>query len=319
MSFPVFRRYLKKKAERLGHDALPWWDLFAPATAARRYAFAEAREFVLEQFFRFSPRLGALAKRAFDGRWIDAGPRAGKRGGAFCMSLPAVAESRVLCNFDCSLYEVLSIAHELGHAFHNECQVGRTELQKITPMTLAETASIFGETIVTEAALSVATSAEERLNIVETSLMASAQNIVDITSRFLFEREVFERRARSELSADELCDVMLRAQAETYGDGLDERYRHPYMWTWKPHYYFPDRSFYNFPYAFGQLFGLGLYAMYRELGEAFIPDYETLLASTGEGTAADLAAHFGIDLRRPEFWQGSLKMLEAQVEQYLAL
>jgi pepF/M3 family oligoendopeptidase len=219
-SFPAFRRYLKKKAERLGQDALPWWDMLAPAPDnERRYSFAEARDLVLEQFFRFSPRLGALAGRAFNERWIDAGPRAGKSGGAFCMPLPAVDESRVLCNFDGSFDEVLSMAHELGHAFHNECQVGKTELQKITPMTLAETASTFCTTITIEGALSMAGSPEERLSVLEGTLINASQIIVDITSRFVFEQEVFERRARSELSADELCDIMLRAQAETYGDG----------------------------------------------------------------------------------------------------
>jgi oligoendopeptidase F len=318
-SFPVFRGYLRKKAERLGARELPWWDLFAPTDDARRFTFGEARALLLDQFFRFSPRLGALARRAFNERWIDAAPRAGKVGGAFCMPLPAVGESRVLCNFDGSLGAVLTVAHELGHAFHNACLEGKTELQKVTPMTLAETASVFNETMVVNAALATSESAEERLSILDASLVGGSQIVLDISSRFRFDREVFERRARSELSADELCEIMLRTQAETYGDGLDERYRHPYMWTWKPHYYRPDVSFYNFPYAFGLLFGLGLYKVYEDRGETFISDYERMLASTGEGTAADLAARFGIDLRRSEFWQGSLAVLERQAELYSAL
>lgn len=318
-SFPVFRRYLSKKAERLGDEVLPWWDLFAPIGNARRYAFAEARDLLLDQFFRFSARLGALAQRAFDEHWIDAAPRAGKVGGAFCIPLPAVGESRVLCNFDGSLREVLTVAHELGHAFHNACLEGRAELQKITPMTLAETASVFNETMVINAALAASESAEERLSILEASLVSGSQIVLDISSRFRFDREVFERRTRSELSSDELCEIMLRTQAETYGDGLDERYRHPYMWTWKPHYYRPDVSFYNFPYAFGLLFGLGLYKVYEDSGETFVADYARMLARTGESTAADLAARFGIDLRRPEFWQGSLAVFEGQVQLYSAL
>ena len=318
-SFPVFRRYLRKKAERLGDEGLRWWDLFAPTGDARRYTFGEAQDLLLDQFYRFSSELGALARRAFDERWIDAAPRAGKVGGAFCMPLPAVGESRVLCNFDGSLNGVLTVAHELGHAFHNACLEGKAELQKVTPMTLAETASVFNETLVVNAALAASERAEERLSILEASLMNGSQIVLDISSRFRFDREVFERRARSELSSDELCEIMLRTQAETYGDALDERYRHPYMWTWKPHYYRPDVSFYNFPYAFGLLFGLGLYKVYEDSGEAFVPDYARMLASTGEGTAQDLAARFGIDLRRSEFWQGSLAVFEDQVERYLAM
>jgi oligoendopeptidase F len=214
---------------------------------------------------------------------------------------------------------VLTIAHELGHAYHNECQVGKTVLQTQTPMTMAETASIFCETIVTDALLQKAASAEEELAILETFLIGATQVIVDITSRYLFEKEVFERRAQAELSADDFCDIMLRAQKATYGDGLDERYLHPYMWAWKPHYYRATLSFYNYPYAFGLLFGLGVYGVYRERGPAFVPQYDALLASTGEGTAADLAARLGIDLRRPDFWQGSMKVIEARVERYLAV
>ena len=186
-------------------------------------------------------------------------------------------------------------------------------------MTLAETASIMCETIVFEAAIQQAASPEEELAILETSLVSDSQVIVDIYSRYLFEKEVFERREKSELTADEFCEIMERAQEATYGDGLDERYRHKYMWTWKPHYYSAGLSFYNFPYAFGLLFGTGLYAIYRERGDEFIPEYQDLLASTGEGTAEDLAARFGIDLRTPEFWQNSLEVIAKRVERYEAL
>jgi oligoendopeptidase F len=192
-------------------------------------------------------------------------------------------------------------------------------LQRRTPMTLAETASIFNETIVTDALLDQARSDEERLTILETFLIGASQVIVDIYSRFLFEREVFERRAAAELSADDFCEIMLWAQGETYGDGLDARYLHPYMWAWKPHYYRPGLSFYNFPYAFGLLFGLGLYAVYQERGGAFLNDYNHLLASSGQGRAAELAAGFGIDIRERAFWQGSLDLIAGRIDQYLAL
>jgi pepF/M3 family oligoendopeptidase len=320
-SFPKFRKYLKAKAKRLGHSgALPWWDLMAPVSATERhFTWDETRAFVLDNFATFSPRLHAMSKRAFDENWIDAEQRAGKRAGAFCMEVPAVDESRILCNFDGSLDQVSTIAHELGHAFHNECQIGKPFLQTVTPMTLAETASIFCENIIIDAALKTATSRDEKLSILETDLIGKTQVIVDISSRYLFETEVFKRREQAELSADELGDLMLSCQQQTYGDGLDERYMHKYMWTWKPHYYFAGLSFYNFPYAFGLLFGLGLYAIYQQRGAAFVADYESLLASTGLADAATLAKRFKIDIRQKAFWKGSLDLIGERIDEYCAL
>jgi pepF/M3 family oligoendopeptidase len=316
-SFPIFRRYMMAKAKKLGKDRLAWWDLLAPVGKSERtYTWPEAVRFILTQFKAFDERLERLAKRAFDNNWIDAQPRNGKRGGAFCMDVPGVEESRILCNFDESLDSVSTVAHELGHAFHNECLAGKTMLQRITPMTLAETASIMNETIITNAALSEAKKPEEELAILETYLVASSQVIIDITSRFLFEKEVFERRASSELSADDFCEIMLRRQKETYGEALSEEFMNKYMWTWKVHYYIPSFSFYNYPYAFGLLFGTGLYAAYKEQGNKFVKDYEILLGSTGEARPAELAARFGFDLRKPEFWRNSIRIIEEKVKRY---
>jgi pepF/M3 family oligoendopeptidase len=316
-AFPAFRRYLRSKAARLGKPALPWYDIFAPmGKRQKQLSFGEARAFVLENFERFSPELSAFARRAFDQGWIDAEMRDGKPGGAFCAGIPAIEESRVMCNFDGSLEQTLTIAHELGHAFHNSCMTGKPPLLRSTPMTLAETASIFCETLATDAALSQVSDVQEELAILESFLNNACQITVDISSRFLFEKEVFERRARAELSADEFCDIMRRAQLATYGDGLDPNYLHPYMWTWKPHYYDANLNYYNFPYSFGLLFGLGLYAIYQERGPAFVPEYKALLASTGQGKAAELAARFGIDIRSPEFWKASLAIIEKRIDRY---
>jgi pepF/M3 family oligoendopeptidase len=319
-SFPIFRRYWHSKAERLGKPTLAWWDLWAPVgRLGRRYTWDESRDFILSQFGTFSDRLAGLAQRAYDSRWIDAEPRDGKRGGAFCMRVLGVEESRVMCNFDGSLDQVFTIAHELGHAYHNEVQKGKTPLQRRTPMTLAETASIMCETVVTDAALAQAEDPEEELAILEIFLLSASQVIVDIYSRYLFETEIFERREQAELSADDFCEMMSRFQRETYGQALDENFLHPYMWTWKPHYYIPELSFYNFPYAFGLLFGLGLYAVYQERGEEFLDDYDALLRSTGEGMAGDLAGRFGIDLKDPAFWEGSMKVIEGRIDRYVSL
>ena len=321
-SFPMFRGYFRSKAKRLGHEKLPWWDVFAPVGESNTvFTFNEAREFILEQFGEFSPRLREFARRAFENHWIDAEQRDGKRGGAFCMEIPGVNESRVMCNFDGSLDQVTTIAHELGHAFHNDCaqKAHKTKIQKLTPMTLAETASIMCETIVAHASLKKARNDSERLAILESKLAGDSQVIVDIYSRYLFEKEVFKQREKAELSADELCEIMEKAQLASYGDGLDERYLQKWMWTWKPHYYSAGFSFYNYPYAFGLLFGTGLYAIYQKRGDDFVEDYVQLLASTGEASAADLAARFGINIRQKEFWADSLKIIGAQVDEYIRI
>jgi len=319
-SLPAFRRYFQHKASLLGKEALPWWDLFAPVgRSEKRYSFTEAQELLLQQFGAFSPRQLGMAQRAFEQHWIDAESRDGKQSGAFCMSLPDLEESRVLCNFDGSFDQVCTLAHELGHAFHSVCHAGQTMLQRRTPMILNETASILSETMVTEAVLARTTDAQETLSILETFLIGAGQTVVDIYSRYLFEKEVFERRAHAELAADELCEMMLSAQRAAYGDGLDPRYLHPYMWAWKPHYYRPGLSFYNFPYTFGLLFGLGLYAIYRQRGPVFVPEYEDLLRHSGEGKVAELAARFGIHIRERAFWESSLKVVEERIGRYLEL
>jgi oligoendopeptidase F len=232
-----------------------------------------------------------------------------------------VKESRILSNFDGSFDQVSTLAHELGHAFHNYCifKAGKTELQRKSPMTLAETASIMCETIVTEAVLSQTGDPQEQLAVLEAQLINASGVTVDIFSRFLFEKEVLERREKSELSAEDLNEIMIRAQKETYGDGLDDRYLQKFMWTWKPHYYSPDLPFYNFPYAFGLLFATGLYAIYQQRGADFVPDYMNLLASTGEETAARLAERFDIDITRRKFWDDSLAIIGKRVDRYCGL
>lgn len=321
-SFPMFRKYFKHKAKLIGKEKLAWWDIMAPMGKTDKvYSFEEARDFIVENFNKFSPELGAFAKRAFDNNWIDAEQRDGKRGGAFCMGVSGVKESRILANFDGSFDQVSTLAHELGHAFHNECayQADKTELQQSTPMTLAETASIMCETIVTEAVLKNVTDPQEELAIIEAQMNNATGVIVDIYSRYLFEKEVFERRAQSELSADDLNDIMERAQKATYGDGLDEKFLQKFMWTWKPHYYSSGFSFYNYPYAFGLLFATGLYAIYQKRGADFVPAYKALLAATGENRAAELADTFGINIRTKKFWADSLAIIGKRVERYCEL
>ncbi|MDQ3875964.1 MAG: M3 family oligoendopeptidase [Actinomycetota bacterium] len=316
-ALPGLRRYLATKARALNLPALAWFDLFAPlppsptggGNGRREWDFGTARAFILEQFGAYSTSLRDLADHAFANRWIDAEPRAGKRDGAFCLPIRP-GESRILSNFRPSFSAMATLAHELGHGYHNLVTAELTPLQRQIPMTAAETASIFCQTVVKNAALRTASSAE-RLEILEGSLEANVQMTLDILSRFLFERRLLERRRERELSVSELCELMLEAQRETYADGVQGDL-HAYMWAVKPHYYFT--SFYNFPYTFGLLFGLGLHARYEADPERFRPRYDALLASTGLDDVASLAARLDVDVRSPDFWRESLAVIRDDID-----
>ena len=302
-ALPELRRYFGAKARALGVSELAWYDLFAPlGGSSNGWDFGAARAFIVEQFASYSDALRDFADRAFRERWIDAEPREGKVDGAFCLRVRR-GESRILSNFSSTFSAMGTLAHELGHGYHNVVAAGLTPLQRAIPMTAAETASIFCQTIVKNAALRDAGPAE-RLEILEGSLQSDIQVVVDILSRFLFERRLLERRRERELSVSELCALMLEAEREAYGDALEAETLHPYMWAVKPHYYFS--TFYNFPYTFGLLFGLGLYARYEADPDAFRARYDELLGSTGLLDVPDLAARVEIDVRSPEFWRESL-------------
>ncbi len=313
-SLPDFRRYFRAKARLLGQERLPFSDLFAPVgRSTRTWSYQEAQDFIETQFRGYSDKLGDFAARAFEGDWLDVPPAPGKRDGAFCMGWRG-AESRILLNYEPSLDSVSTLAHELGHGYHNLCLAGRTPLQRQMPMTLAETASIFCETIAVNAALEHA-QGDEKLYILETQLQGQAQVVVDIHSRFLFEKSVFEARAARDLAPGEFGELMLSAQRASYGDGLSGEL-HPYMWAVKGHYYIPGLSYYNYPYTFGLLFGLGLYARYLQDPDQFKAGYDDLLSSTGLADAATLAARFGIDTRDGAFWEGSLDVIRGSIREY---
>lgn len=313
-SLPDFRRYFLAKAKLLGKERLPFYDLFAPVgKSTQSWSYEGAQDFIETQFRGYSDRLGDFAARAFREDWLDVPPAPGKRDGAFCMGWRG-AESRILLNYEPSLDSVSTLAHELGHGYHNLCLAGRTPLQRQTPMTLAETASIFCETIAVNAALNNA-GGDEKLYILETQLQGQAQVVVDIHSRFLFEKAVFGAREARDLAPGEFGELMLSAQRATYGDGLSDEL-HPYMWAVKGHYYIPGLSYYNYPYTFGLLFGLGLYARYLQDPDTFKASYDDLLSSTGLADARALAARFGIDTRDGAFWTGSLDVIRGNIGEY---
>jgi pepF/M3 family oligoendopeptidase len=315
-SFPDFRRYMKAKAKVLGKTALPWWDLGAPLhSKEKHWDWSTTESFIVEQFGTYSDKLAGLARRAFDERWIDAEPREGKRDGGFCMGVHRDV-SRILVNFTHTDLSVATVAHELGHAYHNLNMDGLRLNQRRTPMALAETASTFCETIVSRAMFDAAAD-DEKLGILNGDLVRDNMIVVAIHSRFLFEKHVYEMRKQRELSATELCNAMRDAQMECFGDALDPEATHPYMWCVSPHYY--SLAYYNWPYTFGLLFGLGLYKRYESDPDGFRAGYDDLLRSTGSDDAAGLCARFGIDIRTPEFWRASLDVVRERIDAFCAL
>lgn len=313
-ALPSFRKYLKLKAKLLKRESLRFCDLFAPvAQSTAVWTFEAASHTIIELFSRFHPPMGSFAERAFKEGWVDAQPRRGKVGGAYCIHLPITGESRILCNFDGSFSSVSTVAHELGHAYHGELLKQIPALLREYPMTLAETASIFAETMLFDGALEQAPE-EEKIGLIEHFLQESTQVIVDILSRFIFEKSLFAAREERELTPEELCTLMLSAQQQTYGEGLDPDWLHPYMWAVKGHYYHTNLAFYNYPYAFGQLFGLGLYARYKEQGSGFGTTYDNLLRLTGANSAETVAAEIGCDIENPDFWRAGIQLITSYIE-----
>ena len=316
----VFRDYLKTKATALGYqNGLPWFELYAPVIEDHdSHPYEKSCQFIINQFSTFSEHLGTFAKKAIENNWIDVYPQSGKVGGAFCCNLHSIKESRFLLNYGDSFSDAITMAHELGHGFHGECLNDESILNSDYPMPIAETASTFCETIVTKAALKKAND-QTKLSLLEDELSGATQVIVDIYSRYLFESRFFEKRETGALSVEEIKELMIQAQKDAYGDGLDHQYLHPYMWTWKPHYYYADFSFYNFPYAFGLLLAKGLYTIYQKEGSKFSNTYEKLLSLTGKMSLEDVCSSVNINLKDKSFWQASINTFKEDLTLYKQL
>lgn len=318
---PKFWAYMKAKAKLLGYEnGLPFFELFAPLEGNNKvYTTEDARNYLVELFSGFDQEETEMIARAFDESWIDFFPHEGKVGGAFCAGIHSIGESRVLTNFGGTLGDVVTLAHELGHAFHNHCLRNNSCLNLDVSMPVAETASTFNEVVAMNAAISAEKDPIARRALIEGQLMDANQIICDIYSRYLFETAVFENRQNGFMFADQLCEIMLDAQKKAYGDGLDPQYLHPYMWACKSHYYSGGLSFYNFPYAFGGLFARGLYAKYLREGKPFVDLYKKLLKATGTTTVEGAAEVAGIDLTDKEFWRASLQILADEIDEFISL
>ena len=317
---PKFRQYLRHKAKLLGYEnGLPWYEIFAPMGKAggKTFTAEDSHAYLVEHFESFAPDLAEMVDEAFKNDWIDFYPRAGKVGGAFCSNLPFLKQSRILTNFSGSFGSVVTLAHELGHAYHGMMIQDHRPLNTGYTMPVAETASNFNELIIVNDAIAKS-EGEEKIQLIESQLQDCTQIIVDIYSRFLFEDEVIRRRKNTFLFAKDLEEIMTNAQKEAFGDGLDPDTLHPYMWCCKSHYFSAGLSYYNFPYAFGGLFSRGLYAKFLEEGEAFLPKYRELLKATTVDTVENVALIAGIDLTNPEFWRKSLDIIAQKIDEFIA-
>lgn len=319
---PHFQKYLKHKASLLGYEhGLPWYDLFAPLEGnQKKFTIETAKTYLLDHFRPFADDLADLIETAFDNAWIDFYPRKGKVGGAFCANLSVIKQSRVLTNFDGSLGDVVTLAHELGHAYHGFMIEDHRPLNTDYSMPVAETASTFNENIIMNAAIDEEQDPKAKAALIENQLQDLTQIICDIYSRFLFEKAVFEQRKSSTfLFADRLCEMMMDAQKEAYGDAIDPTTLHPFMWINKSHYYSASLSFYNFPYAFGGLFARGLVAQYEKEGASFVPKYRSMLKATTVSSVEDVARMAGIDLTKKEFWDESLTTCVKRINEFIDL
>ncbi|MCL2293644.1 MAG: M3 family oligoendopeptidase [Spirochaetes bacterium] len=347
-SLPVFHKYLDAKASLLGVKKLAFYDLFAPLPLATKafsaraattnaapgdavparekktklendicvWPFQDAANFITEAFRDFSPEMGLFVENAFNKRWIDAAPHKGKVGGAYCINFPLAKESRILCNYNNSFSAVATVAHELGHAWHNEVLKDESIIHHNYPMTLAETASIFSEIMIFDKAINGASCSAEKLFIMEILLQEVTQIIVDILSRFYFEKEVFARREKGDISAQEFSAIMRDAQKKTYGNAIAKKTYHQYMWAVKGHYYIPSLSFYNYPYAFGQLFGVALYKKYLSDKENFPQQYNKILRESGRKTSIEIAQQAGFDIEKELFWLDSIDYIKQMIDEF---
>lgn len=333
-SLPLWREYFNLKADFLHKNnltvsqdkkGLAFYDLFAPLVStplnkrdnsekgllSKEWTFDEARDYIIERYSSFSAEMGEFAKKAFAENWIDAEVRAGKVGGAYDEDFALGHQSRIMTNFTGAFSDIITLAHELGHAYHFSCMKGKPSAFFSYPMTLAETASTFAETIVKQDMISKCSDAE-KIQILDLDLQDVSQVLVDILCRFYFEKSVFEEREKGELNADDFCRLMREAQEKSYGNGLNTE-RHEYMWAVKSHYYSTGLDFYNFPYAFGQLFAAGLYARYQNEGAAFAKTYAELLSNTGNMSCEDLCKKAGFDITKKDFWKSGIEMYAREV------
>lgn len=313
--------YIDAKKKLLGIDKFCWYDEFAPCGKVDKlYSFEEAGKFVVEQAGRFSTDMAEFMRMALDNRWVEAEDRAGKRAGGYCTSLGPIKQSRIFMTYAGSFENLLTLAHELGHAYHQWVLKDRPPFAAGYPMNLAETASIFTETLVVDAALEAADDPQEKLMLLEQKLQGAYVMYTDLHSRYLFEKNFYEERKGGMVSRERLSEMMIDAQRQAFAGLLDESGYHPLFWCSKLHFYYTEVPFYNFPYTFGFLFAGGVYDRAQREGSSFADKYSALLADTGSMTTEDVAQkHLGVDLTTESFWADAVSRSMADVNAFVKL
>ncbi|CAG9619398.1 M3 family oligoendopeptidase [Sutcliffiella rhizosphaerae] len=315
----IFKQYLARKAELLGLEKLNMYDVSAPLSSEETIlSYQEGAEFITEQFSKFGPELTSFTEKAFEDRWIEAEDRAGKRPGGFCTSFPVSGQSRIFMTYSGTLSNVSTLAHELGHAFHQHAMHDVPTLNRFYASNVAETASTFAEMIVADAAVKYAKDEMEKISLLEDKIQRSVAFYMNIHARFLFETRFYEERKKGLVSVEKLNDLMVEAQKEAYCGALDE-YDHTF-WASKMHFFITQVPFYNFPYTFGYLFSLGIYSQALEEGANYEEKYIALLKDTASMTVEDLAMkHLGVDLTERDFWEKAVQKSLEDVEEFLQL
>lgn len=318
-SLPMFHKYYHKKAEILGHKiSLPFYDIFAPiGDANSKISYLDARDLIVSSFKTFSEELATFARNAFDNRWIDAELRSGKGNYGLCVDIFPIKESRILANFTGNFSDVGVLAHEIGHAYHSYCLRDEKMLNTVYHTPIAETASIFCETIVNSALINIL-SPNESISLLEKSISDAGYYIVDFYARYLFENKLYEKRRTGQLSVEELNELMIECMSEAYGESVDVETIHPYMWMNKIGYYMVGEEYLNFPYSFGVLFSKGLYAEYIKKGEVFVSQYNNFLSATGKNNILDSAKIIDIDVHSIDFWRNSLNLIKKDIEEFIS-
>lgn len=314
---PIFVRYLQRKAELIGVKKLSWFDVEAPIGASNeQISYEQAANTIVEQFRKFSPNMAEFAEQAIASRWIEAEDRTNKRPGGFCTSFPVHHQTRIYMTYAGTPSNVSTLAHELGHAYHQHVMEDMPVLSQQYAMNVAETASTFAEMIVSDAQLEGAETDKQKIIVLEDKIQRSVAFFMNIHARFLFETRMYHQRKSGPLSIQALNELMEQAQREAFCNELDQY--HPYFWASKLHFYITDVPFYNFPYTFGYLFSSGIYKRAKQEGRVFADKYAKLLRDTGSMTVEKLAQkHLGVDLTKPEFWEQAVKLSVRDVQEFL--
>ena len=312
--YDIARRWYALKARLLGLERLAYYDRMAPVSDSdEEIPYAEAREIVLDCYGSFSPELGEAAASFFSNGYIDGPPRSGKRGGAFCSYTVPSAHPYVLLNYTSRPHDVLTMAHELGHGVHAWLARPQGVYHFTTPLTLAETASIFGETIVLERLLQRAPGPAERLDLLAGALDGAVGAVFRQVAMNRFEHALHtNRREHGELSTDRFAELWLDTQADLLGDSVELDDEYGLWWSYVPH--FIDAPGYVYAYAYGHLLALSVYRRYEEQGEDFVASYLELLKAGGDRPPQELGAIVGVDLADPGFWNSGLDLIERQLE-----